>query len=80
MGIEISKDELYELLYARGYRIVINIVNDAKEVTFTHRLAKEPFKRTSSYSTEFTNEQIIRDCVDKLLAWSGLKVVYGLDY
>lgn len=78
--MEIPKDELYELLYARGYRIVINIVNNAKEVIFTHRLAKEPFKRTSSYSTEFTNEQIIMDCVDKLLSWSGLKVIYALDY
>ena len=67
MGIKIPKDELYELLYARGYRIVIDTVNDAKKVSFTHRYAMEPLKRTSSYSLEFTDKQIIRNCVLDLL-------------
>lgn len=80
MGIEIPKDELYQLLYTRGYRIVIDTLKDSKEVTFTHPCAKEPLKLTHSYSTEFTNNQIIRDCVDKLLFWSGLKVIYAIDY
>ena len=80
MSIDIPKDELYQLLYTRGYRIIIDTVNDTKKVSFTHRYAMEPLKRTSSYSLEFTDEQIIRDCVLNLLRWTGLKVVYALEY
>ena len=79
MSIDIPKDELYQLLYARGYMIVIETVNNAKKVAFTHRYAIDPPKFTIFYSLEWTDEQIINDSIEGLLKWTGLKIVYALE-
>lgn len=76
--MDISKDELLTLLHTRGYDIVIDDSSGSKVVTFTSRFSF-PYTLSYSYSTAWNNEEIQRDVVYKLLAWTGLKVQYTLD-
>lgn len=77
--MDISKDELLSLLFARGYSIIIDDAIYHKTVTFTSSTSV-PLTLSRSYSTEWTNEQICDDVVYDLLKWTGLKVKYTLDY
>lgn len=78
--ISISNKDLLALLYAKGYRIIIASDGNTKHVEFTHMYALKPYKLPTTFSAAFTNQQIREYCVNKLLSWSGFKVVYSLDY
>ena len=77
-NIEVSNELLLSMLYGRGYRISIVIRNNSKFVTFHSTLSK-PYEQVACYSTEFTDHQIRLDVVNKLLSWSGLRVVASLE-
>jgi hypothetical protein len=77
---KLSKDELYSMLVKHGYKIVTDRTReDDITVTFTSTTAF-PYKLRHSYSKDWTNNDIIRDMVYKLLYWTGLKIKYTLDY
>lgn len=80
MNYGITKEELLDLLYQRGYSIDIEVKNNSKYITFNGKHTKEPYKNTHIYSLEWTDEQIKRDVVYQLLRWTGLKIKYTLDY
>lgn len=81
---KISKNELLDLLYSQGYNI--EIIKELESDGNYHYIAKFKGRFTKGeyiagiYSSEFTHEEIKRDCVLKLLQWSGKKVVYALEY
>lgn len=79
--MDIPKEELLHLLIKRGYKIsIINKDSDTQMAIFNHSTAKAPYIVTRIYSNEFMHYEIKLDCVYDLLRWSGLRVIYTLDY
>lgn len=78
--LEVPKQTLLDLLYARDYSINIATKEDSQVVTFNHPIAQHSFQLLHSYAKSFTKEEIRLDCAQDLLEWTGLKVKYTLDY
>lgn len=78
--IDISKQELLDLLYARGYTIDIITKDGSQFVHFNHQTALYVEVLPHSYDYTVIPEEIRLDCVHDLLKWSGLQVKYTLDY
>lgn len=74
-----EKDEILNNLYNKGYKILIEVKDNSKFVTFTSHIALEPLICSHCYSMEWSNEEIKRDVVYDLLQWSGLKIKLTLD-
>lgn len=79
-NMEMPKDELLSMLYARGYEIRIDTKEDSKYVTFIGKYSLHPEKLEWCYSSDFTDSQIREDVVYELLKWTGLKVRFTLEY
>ena len=75
-----SKEDLLNALYERNYRIVIELKDNSKFVSFNHPYAVKAYEEAHCYSKEWTDEEIRKDVVYALLKWSGLKITYALDY
>ena len=74
------KEDLLNALYKRNYKIIIEVRDSSKFVSFNHPHALKPYEDTHCYSKEWTDEEIRKDVVYDLLKWSGLKITYTLDY
>lgn len=79
-NMEMTKDELLSMLYARGYEIRIDTKEDAKYVTFIGKHSPYSEKLEWCYASDFTDNQIREDVVYKLLEWTGLKISFTLEY
>ena len=77
-----SNSGLYYMLVKKGYTINITKENNSKVIRFNgkHATKKSNEKIQAWYSKEWTDDEIKRDVVRKLLTWSGLKLKYVLDY
>ena len=82
MEINISNSELYYMLVEKGYSINITKENNSKVIRFNGKYAtKESEEKIQAwYSSAWTDDEIKRDVVRKLLTWSGLKLKIDLDY
>ena len=82
MKTPISNSDLYYMLVERGYSIHIKEENNSKVIRFNGKYAtKESSEKIQAwYSKDWTDEEIKRDIVGKLLTWSGLKIKTVLDY
>ena len=82
MKTPISNSDLYYMLVERGYSIHIKEENNSKVIRFNGKYAtKESSEKIQAwYSKDWTDEEIKRDIVGKLLTWSGLKLKTVLDY
>ena len=80
--IIISNSELYFMLIEKGYSIDITKENNSKVIRFNGKYAtKESEEKIQAwYSSAWTDDEIKRDVVRKLLTWSGLKLKIDLDY
>ena len=80
--IIISNSELYFMLIEKGYSIDITKENNSKVIRFNGKYAtKESEEKIQAwYSSAWTDDEIKRDVVRKLLTWSGLKLKIALDY
>ena len=78
----ISNSELYFMLVEKGYSIDITKEKNSKVIRFNGKYAtKESNEKIQAwYSLEWTDDEIKRDIVRKLLTWSGLKLKIALDY
>ena len=78
----ISNSELYFMLVEKGYSIDITKENNSKVIRFNGKYAtKESEEKIQAwYSSAWTDDEIKRDVVRKLLTWSGLKLKIALDY
>ena len=78
----ISNSELYFMLVEKGYSIDITKENNSKVIRFNGKYAtKESEEKIQAwYSSAWTDDEIKRDVVRKLLTWSGLKLKIDLDY
>lgn len=74
-----SKDEILCQLHDRGYTIDIMTVNNSQIVTFMGKYSQTPYVVKHCYSTEYTRDEIARDCAYDLLNWAGYKVVETLE-
>ena len=77
-----SNSNLYYMLVEKGYSINITEEKKSKVVRFNGKYAtKESNEKVQAwYSTQWTDEEIKRDIVVKLLTWSGLELKTVLDY
>ena len=82
MKTPISNSDLYYMLVERGYSIHIKEENNSKVIRFNGKYAtKESEEKIQAwYSSAWTDDEIKRDVVRKLLTWSGLKLKIALDY
>jgi hypothetical protein len=78
--LPIPSEELLQLLNNRGYTISIEEIGDSKFVTFLSTSSSTGHRLSHSYSLDWDNYLIEKDVVGDLLAWTGLKVKYTLDY
>ena len=80
--METPISNLYSMLVDRGYSINITKENNSKVIRFNGKYAtKESNEKIQAwYSKEWTDDEIKRDVVRKLLAWSALKLKTVLDY
>ena len=78
----ISNSELYYMLVEKGYKINITEEKNSKVIRFNGKYAtKESNEKIQAwYSKDWTDDEIKRDIVVKLLAWSALKLKTVLDY
>ena len=78
----ISNSELYYMLVEKGYSIDITKENKSKVIRFNGKYAtKESSEKIQAwYSKDWTDDEIKRDIVGKLLTRSGLKLKTVLDY
>ena len=78
----ISNSELYFMLVEKGYSINITEEKNSKVIRFNGKYAtKESNEKIQAwYSSAWTDDEIKRDVVRKLLTWSGLKLKIALDY
>ena len=77
-----SNSGLYYMLAEKGYTINITEENNSKVIRFNGKYAtKESEEKIQAwYSSAWTDDEIKRDVVRKLLTWSGLKLKTVLDY
>ena len=82
METPMSNSELYYMLVEKGYSINITEEKNSKVIRFNGKYAtKESNEKIQAwYSKEWTDDEIKRDVVRKLLTWSGLKLKIALDY
>ena len=82
METPMSNSELYYMLVEKGYSINITEEKNSKVIRFNGKYAtKESNEKIQAwYSKEWTDDEIKRDVVRKLLTWSGLKLKTVLDY
>ena len=80
--METPISSLYSMLVDRGYSINITKENNSKVIRFNGKYAtKESNEKIHAwYSSAWTDDEIKRDVVRKLLTWSGLKLKIALDY
>lgn len=78
--IVLYDSHLLKLLKDRGYAMQIIQKENSKHVSFTHPHAKENYHNACCYAADWSEGEIEMDCVKDLLAWSGLKVKFTLDY
>ena len=79
--LKLSNDELWHMLQNHGYSITIEKEpSGAQYVTFEGRFVVKPYKRRISYSSEFTQNEIIMDSLSSLLKWTGLRPRIILEY
>ena len=78
----ISNSELYFMLVEKGYSIDITKEKNSNVIRFNGKYAtKESDEKIQAwYRLEWTDDEIKRDVVRKLLTWSGLKLKIALDY
>ena len=77
-----SNSSLYYMLVEKGYSIDITKEKNSKVIRFNGKYAtKESNEKIQAwYSSAWTDDEIKRDIVRKLLTWSGLKLKIDLDY
>ena len=82
METPMSNSELYYMLVEKGYSINITEEKNSKVIRFNGKYAtKESNEKIQAwYSSDWTDDEIKRDAVRKLLTWSGLKLKSVLDY
>lgn len=68
------------MLQARGYTIEITQIKKTKYVVFNGKYACSPYQLHNTYSTDFSDNEIIKEVLPTLLKWTGLKPVITLDY
>jgi hypothetical protein len=77
---KISKDELLDLLYSKGYKI--DIIRESESHDYYIAKFREPFSTDTYNAGRYSLDTLLdirRDCALKLLQWSGMKVVYDLE-
>ena len=75
-----TQDELIYLIEKTGHKIKITIKEEQKYVTFIGTYALEPYTLSNSWSLEFTDAEIKRETVYKLMSWAGLKIEERVTY
>ena len=78
--LSMSDEELYSELQHLGYRIEIttSLSHITKSVTFTGKYTNSHQVRYT-YTVEWTNAEIIKDQLPRLLKWTGLVPVIKLE-
>lgn len=76
--LTISNAEIWAMLQERGYMIIIIEKDDSQYVSFDSKFSINT-ANGGTYSKDFSRQEIINDCIPRLLNWAALQPKIVLD-